>query len=259
MFTFSVFFCQHRDPKTNQPPCGKFETFYDIPLNTYRKMFNESEQGIIKYLHEIHEENRAVEARENPSTQNAKQKETKSSKLSKKKSMDNYLHFFKLPAELRNQIVSEMDLNDFGLVADVAESKKDQSIAMFARGWISIRCVTEKPQNDSIRKMNFIHFRVFNIIDEWRQELLAITNSDEENEYAEEIIYYIIEVKNIDSTTTENVSPITETQKLVLLFKMIAAMVTVDIKKGIVDVMKSHAYYVLGQTDSIAYFTHLLT
>lgn len=180
MLTFSVFFysnslCQYSNAYTKLPQCGKFETFYDIPFCTYYQMLEESENRIMTDLTTIHkrkqEKANAKQAKEKPFTLKNllnvfRKKYGNETKIKtegtltestetlasapNRKVMKKYLHFFSLPAELRNKIVSEMEINDFGKLADIAESEKSQSVAIFARGWITTRCVIEKHQNDSI-------------------------------------------------------------------------------------------------------------
>lgn len=153
----------HSDSKTDLPPCGKYERFYDIPLSEYHQIFYESEHKIIKDLPEIlkrNQDNQVAKGklltlsgllnlfRKKHGIDTKTRKEEAPPKTPGKspsattryeENMEKYLHYFSLPPEIRNKIALDMGINDFGMVADIAEHEKCVNVSMFARGWITTR------------------------------------------------------------------------------------------------------------------------
>lgn len=81
---------------------------------------------------------------------------------------------------------------------------------------------------------------------------------EKRNKYIDDIINDIVAIdkKREDG---DHVAPETQAQKLVLLFKIVAAIVGVDIPKESMRRLKRHALDVYEKVDGLEYFTHLLS
>lgn len=130
-------------------------------------MLNESERRIIEDLTEIlkrkqdkadakptvlgllnlFKKNYGTDTKTNPKAEPLLPKKTteKSTSVSapatttNEKNMKKYLNYFSLPQELQDIILSKIEINEFGRLADISETEKSLFMAMFARGWMTAR------------------------------------------------------------------------------------------------------------------------
>lgn len=146
-------------------PTAKFESIDDIPLNVFLKLFIKSELDIIKHV-------AAEKSKEKPSNDDSKSsilqfvlnkllikyggnessivtesehssplegvKSTQTSQNQGKVTSE-FRSFMDLPIELHDQVISEWNIDDFGTLADVAESERCLNIAIYAREWLTRR------------------------------------------------------------------------------------------------------------------------
>lgn len=80
----------------------------------------------------------------NAKTKAPKGKGSSSASKSEQETMIKYASVMDLPQELHDQLISYWDANDFGTLADVAESQKSSTIAIWARGWLTVQYVEKK-------------------------------------------------------------------------------------------------------------------
>lgn len=149
---------------------------YDIPVNNYTQIITEAENNIVKDLirkpaEETKEKGKSINLGElltkfailygtksKPAKKPKKEVallENKSTSSEKSLSSDQsstisvesnvkvkkYKSFLDLPKQMHNQIVEHWNLNDLAAIADVAESEKCTSVAIYARGVMTERFV----------------------------------------------------------------------------------------------------------------------